>query len=350
MTDSHDIDRIIFLHLSGEADLEEIQELRKWLNSDPVNKEIYENVAEFWKSSKIGLDTKDHDNAYNLLLGRINSFHETNVKHIDLKKSFRANNGWRRLQLVAAVIIFFVISFWGVQISLEDRVKEEPAIHSEAIVEKQNQNGQKSTIKLPDGSTVWLNAGSVISYPKIFDSNERRIILTGEAFFDVQKDVQRPFIVEAGNLNISVLGTQFNVKAFPGENVSNVSLVSGKVKVDRIRDENQYESLFLEPGEEIAYSEENGQVERQKFDVEYVTGWKDGLLILKNDSFDSFIRKLKQWYGVEVEVKGIPNRNFIVTGRFQNENMENVLRTLQFSRDFEFTIEDNLLTLKFKNM
>ncbi len=347
MTDSHDIYRYIFLHLSGEANLEEIQELRKWLNSDPQNKEIFENIAEFWEHSKIEVEAKDKDEAFSLLLSRIKPNNHRNNKVKEIRRSPSPNKKWRGFQLVAAAILFVSIAVFVVEMTA-DRSVEETETHKMAIVQKQNQNGQKSIIKLPDGSTVWLNAGSSISYPEIFDSVERSVALEGEAYFDIQRDEKKPFIVKVGQMNVSVLGTQFNVKAFPNDNVANVSLVSGKVKVDKHESTDKYESYFLEPGEEIKYNKESGQIEKQKFDVGFVTAWKDGILIFDNDSFDSFIRKLKRWYGVDVNVTDPPDKKWHVNGHFENESLEEVLIGVQFTHDIEFKIENKTVTLKCK--
>ncbi len=345
MSDSHDIDRIIFLHLSGEANLEEIQELRRWINSDPRNKEVFENLAEFWKGSKIEVEAKNKETAFSALLVRIKRQDDEKVRHISSCRTPTSKNKWRGRRIVAAVIGLFLASI-VFQYGIENGVKASQAQET-AIVNKQTPIGQKLSLKLPDGSKVWLNGGSSISYPEVFDSKERRVILEGEAFFDVQRDERRPLIVEIGSMYVSVLGTEFNVKAFPEEKMAKVALVSGKVKVDKYKSDSQYESFVLEPGEEITYSEASGEIEKQRFDLDYVTAWKDGTLIFHNDSFSSFVQKLERWYGVEVNVEGQPSDHFIVTGKFENENMENVLRTLQFSRDFEFTIEDKLLTIKF---
>jgi len=349
MSEPFDIDKIIFLHLSGEANLEEIQELRNWLNSGPQNKAEFENIAGFWKSSKIDFQAENKDEAFLSLLERINRS-QNEVKELNHPYLSRKFNGrWKSFIKVAAAVALMVSSIIAIELGINAK-ENDITVPEKATVNKKNPLGQKSTIKLPDGSTVWLNAGSSISYPEKFDSSERRIDLKGEAFFDVKRDENRPFVVKVGDINVSVLGTRFNVRAFPEEVVANVSLVSGKVKVDRYGSDSQHESFFLDPGEEISYNEKSGEIVKQKFDIEDVTAWKDGIFILRDDSFASFVQKLERWYGVEVKVEGKPTDNFIVTGEFLNENMENVLRTLQFSRDFDFTIEDKLLTIKFKNM
>lgn len=345
MSTKKNIDKIIFLYLSGGANLEEIQELRRWLNDSPQNKKTFESITKYWNSSKIKIEAKDKDQAYSLLLQNIKHNQRKNRKYINPHNSSEFKNGWKYIGKIAAAVtllLVFIASIKFVDNITEKQTPEKP------IVFKQNPLGQKSTIKLPDGSTVWLNAQSSISYPEYFENKERRITLQGEAFFNIVKNKNRPFVVETQNMNISVLGTKFNVKAFPKECETNVSLVEGKVKVDKFKSSIDEESIILTPGEELEYNVKSGKIKKQRFDIEYVTAWKDGTLILKNDSFSSFVQKIQRWYGVEVKVVGEPSDNFIVTGKFQNENMENVLRALQFSRDFNFTIEDKLLTIKFK--
>lgn len=213
MSEAPNIDKIIFLHLSGEANLEEIQELRRWLNSNPQNKEVYENMAMFWKNSKIELQAGGRDEAFSTLLERIKQNRSGNVKHIYPYPPFKTKNRGKNLRRIAAVIALLLVSVASIKVIENLEAVEEQSTEI-AMVNKQNPIGQKSMIKLPDGSTVWLNAESSISYPEYFDKDERRIKLKGEAFFDIRKDENRPFIVEVNNIDVSVLGTQFILRHF----------------------------------------------------------------------------------------------------------------------------------------
>lgn len=343
MIPKSDIDKIIFRYLSNQADFEDINILREWLKADPVNKEVFENIFKYWNTSRFVVDAKDKNEAYTGLLKKIN-FPGKPKNIASFRKEQKREVG--RYLRVAAVIAFLL----ALAISIHFISGTQAVDDVVAMVKNENPGGQKSTIRLPDGSTVWLNAKSSISYPETFSDTIRRVKLSGEAFFDVVTNPDKPFIVDVDGLNVTVLGTKFNIKAYPEDVRTNVSLVSGKVKIGKPATETGAASYFLLPGEDLEYNRREGTAQKKRFDVSSVTSWKDGVLVFANDSFNSFKKKLELWYGVEVLVVGQPTSDFIVTGKFKNENMENVLRALQFGRDFKFDIDRKVLTLKFNAM
>lgn len=344
MTEDSNIDKIIFLYLADQANLEEINILREWIKRDAANREAFENISRYWNSAKIEIAARHKEVAYAELLKRVGLYTESQATTTKLKTQKISKLPFFSAAAIIVVSIFF--SFL-VYFFLEDQDLQNI---SDSVVVNENPAGQKSMINLPDGSTVWLNARSSISYTENFSDSVRKVKLSGEAFFDIVKDAGKPFTVDVEGLNINVLGTKFNVKAYPEDLQTNVSLVSGKVKVEKHKSRSGQNAYFLSPGEALEYSLVDGEIRKKTFNVVDVTAWKEGILVLNNDSFESFKKKLEMWYGVEVNVSGKPSDDFIVTGKFRNENMENVLRALQFSRDFEFDIEGKVLTIKFRNM
>ena len=213
-------------------------------------------------------------------------------------------------------------------------------------VERVNDRGQKTTIFLPDGSLVTLNSSSQLVFPTEFEDDTREVYLKGEAFFDVKKG-SKPFIVKTENIKAKVLGTSFNVRSFPGNPESSISLVTGKVVVSP--SENDPFSLVLEPGEKGKWDRETALLVKEKFDYEEEAGWREGILLLKDLPFKEALHRVEQWYGIEFVVDQMPRQDYQITGRFENESLENVLKSISFTLRFDYQIKENKVYLNFKN-
>lgn len=206
--------------------------------------------------------------------------------------------------------------------------------------------GGQYQVVLPDGSKVWLNAASSITYPAAFNSNERRVTLTGEGYFEIThitKDNKRiPFIVETGKQQIEVLGTRFNVNAYDDEKGITTTLVEGKVKVIT-----ENETVILRPNQELNLRDEG--ITTHKVDVEPAIDWKNGDFLFVEEDIKSVMRKIARWYNVEVVYdSNIPDQN--LSGQIsRNRNLSEVLRILELSGNTRFTIENGKLHISYKN-
>ncbi|MFT4024276.1 MAG: FecR domain-containing protein [Flavihumibacter sp.] len=206
-----DYEALIVRGLTGEASAEELQALEQWRQSAPVNEKQFADRQRIWQESKIlaANSTVDVDAAWNRFR-----------QHIEPQPAKKQMPSLRRMAAVWIVVIGTAVAGW-----LGLRVWQTPATlqlaSADSVLSKQ----------LPDGSDITLNKSSQISYPGSFTGNKRRVQLRGEAFFNIVRDSSRPFVVEAGRLRITVLGTSFNVKQTPG--ATEVIVASGKVKVER---------------------------------------------------------------------------------------------------------------------
>ncbi|WP_312332680.1 FecR family protein [Sphingobacterium sp.] len=163
-------------------------------------------------------------------------------------------------------------------------------------------------ITLPDGTKVWLNAGSSLKYPMSFAKNERRVRLEGEAFFEVTKDSARPFRVLSKGQEIEVLGTAFNVNAYPDNTAIKTTLVKGKVKLSN---NNRYsEAIYLLPGQQSTNTN-NGKIQLANVDTAPFTAWKEGLFYFDETPLSDALQQIGRWYNVEVKYKGeVPQTHF----------------------------------------
>lgn len=193
-------------------------------------------------------------------------------------------------------------------------------------------------ITLADGSKVWLNAASSLTYPVAFDEKERKVSVSGEAYFEVEHDASRPFIVNKGSMNIHVLGTHFNVNAFEddGNNIK-VTLLEGSVRIS-----SGNTSGLLKPGEQAVVG--NELKIKNDVDLDKVMGWKNGFFEFDNATLQEVLKEISRWYDVDVVYEGsLPERKFV--GELQRDlNLSEMLKILEKNK-VHFTLEDKKLTV-----
>jgi transmembrane sensor len=240
----------------------------------------------------------------------------------------------------AAAVLFLMVAWF----LLKDSSTIEIAISQQIVVEKENPPGQKSKINLTDGTVVYLNASSKISYLENFETDRRLIHLTGEAYFEVARDSVRPMIVMSGSLQTKALGTKFNVNAFEDDNEFTISLLEGKVEV---KDTLDNQKLILEERQAAKYNINRNKLDKVSFNLSESILWKDGILYFQKSPLHQVIAELERWYGVEIAVSGSPDNPKVVSGRFENESLANVLQGIAFSSDFDYQINGKKVLIKF---
>ena len=243
--------------------------------------------------------------------------------------------------------------------------------------------GSKTTIELPDSSVVVLNSGSTLSYPEKFETGSRTVILNGEAFFEVKKNVHRPFYVKTKDITIRVLGTKFNVKSYPDEITTETTLVSGKVEILKNSDlaannnEKTVAPIVLKPNQKAIFTRETGntvlkeqekEVSKEKIDIpeqkdivptqlvanianqniaktEIDIAWKNNKLILNNDRFIDIIKKLERWYNVQITLQNQSLSEVRFSAKFDGESVSDVLNALKLIEPFHYEINKNNITI-----
>jgi len=240
---------------------------------------------------------------------------------------------------VAAVIILFVA--FGGAIYFMNASWTTSGVTQIHQITKSSGPGMKRTIQLPDGSMVKLNTSSTIKYPERFE-NFRKVSISGEAFFDVQRDESRPFIVQSNEMEVKVLGTSFNVNAYDHEKHIEVAVASGKVLV---RPRSLKKGTVLAPNEMVSFNKTTQEIKKDLFDVEVIYGWKDGILKFRNSEFEDIVEQLEKWYGVEILVSDKLKIRKGYSGKFQDEALANVLKGISFSLGFEYSIQDDTVMI-----
>ena len=244
---------------------------------------------------------------------------------------------------IAAVIVIVLIAYFAAH--QHSGVPNNDNDQS-AMIEKVTQRGQKYTVTLSDGTQIKLNSDSKLVYPKRFDNKKREVFLEGEAFFDVVKDEKRSFIIKSADLTTTVLGTSFNVKAFPQE-ISQVTVATGKVRVTSGNSQSTIKSHLLTRGEQINYNPSSGRIRKNEVDIERFLAWKDGILNFEEMKLHEAAKILERWYGVTIAFDNESIRHCrIVRGTYKDENLFNVLKSFQYFLGFEYKVVDgNYITI-----
>lgn len=201
--------------------------------------------------------------------------------------------------------------------------------------------GQKKTIVLADGTTVKLNSGSSLSYPEIFSDSNRYVELTGEAFFDVTKNPNKPFIIKTHNLTTKVLGTSFNIQGYASEENVSVSVLTGKVEVQGKKGP----SAILLPDDRATYNKVDNAIIKDKYNYQLTFGWTTGLLSFEEESLPSIFKKLERWYGVKFDIQPGVKLEGKYSGKYKNKTLDLILQGISYTSDFNYSINNKTITI-----
>jgi transmembrane sensor len=354
--------------LSGEASDNELKDLEALVNQHPEWQYSIQNLEDLWKH-RPSKDFVHEEDAYLLHLHRMNELNipfgdypeETLVT--DIRKG-RKKWYWAAAAIIIAVGLFAFNRFSGA--GKED--KEATVAH---VNEVSTRPGSKSMVKLPDGSVVWLNAGSKITYSKEFGKDTREVTLIGEGFFDVTKNKEKPFIIHTSSINIKVLGTAFNVKAYPEDKQTETSLIRGSIEVTIKNRPN--DKIILSPSEKLIV--ENNEVlkkEKSKTGLSGVTpvqavisplvsinklkyspvdstvaetSWINNKLIFREETFADLAVKMERWYDVKIEINEPSLKQARLNGIFESETISQALEALKISIPFQYEQTGNQIII-----
>ncbi|CAL1519678.1 FecR domain-containing protein [Chitinophaga sp. MM2321] len=333
--------------LSGEIRDEEQQELEALMKADPQLRKESGALQSFWKDSERHAQNDETKAAFEKLKSQMHTIDPQLWQEEDQEPT---RIKWWTLLARTAAAIFFLVGAWYIMQTTGVLPWKEDGLRSES-----NTRGTRSHIKLADGTSVWLNADSELKYPSRFKGDKREVYLKGEAFFDVAKDASRPFIVHTATMNINVLGTSFNVKAYPNDSVSEATLISGEVEVEMKNRSDK--KIRLKPAEKLVLP--NGKDSLQGYQALAVpiistptyfskedsaiieTAWIDNKLIFHDESFTSLATRLERWYNVSICFENTTIQQLRFTGIFKNETVKQALEALQLTEQFNYRMVDD---------
>jgi len=375
-------DRTWFLigkKLAGEASADELNELEDLLRSDPDMHYALQNITDLWNlPAPVNNDTEA---AFNRHVSRLRSTtndwnHPEEEPALQPEHTYSITQKYSRKKILTvsiAAAALMVASIYWYNSETKRAVAVRP-FHTAQTTENKAVStpyGSKKKISLPDGSTVWLNAGSTLTYNIAVGNNIREVTLSGEAFFDVapvtntQTSQRVPFIIHTRYIDVRVLGTAFNVKAYPKDKQTETSLVRGKVEVlVHNRPEKKY---MLQPNEKLVIQNEIvnvpataqrdtatskqplvsiGSLTYGKKDTTAIeTAWVQNKLVFDNEPFAEIAAKLERWYNVQIEFRNAKTKAMRFSGSFTNETVNDALYSFSVSTPFHYTIHGNKITI-----
>jgi len=220
--------------------------------------------------------------------------------------------------------------------SVNNESKKQITVFNELLIGK----GEEYQLVLSDGTQVWLNSESRLKFPVQFAKNRREVILEGEAFFEVTKNPEAPFIVKTGPMNVEVLGTSFNVSAYKDEANIQTTLVEGKVRVSSTFGQSQEQ--VLKPNEQAVFNKSNNQIEIIEVNAALYACWREGVFVFDEDNLEDILKKLSRWYDLNVFFKSEEVRAYQFSGKLPRfKNCNELLEMIEKTTDVQFTMKEN---------
>jgi len=345
-------------------DLEKLQEyISNRINESEVKRNLLDDLEKFRFQENV-IQRTDFNGLLRKILSKVNDATEQNASE---SQSFDKKNRLiiKVLKITAVLIPVFLSGSLVSHYFFNKPAGQEVITYNEITAPY----GARSEISLPDGSSVWLNAGSKIRYMSVFNKINRDIFLEGEAYFKVAKNQQLPFNVRTGNLNIEAVGTEFNVKSYLEENTIETTLVEGKIIIRQNRERSKSGLISLEPHQKAVYFkvEDNIRVDDlkaarvskpellkkkpgiiyvdDKIDPEPIIAWKENRLILKGEELNSLLVKLERKYDVQFIFESEVLKQFRFTGTLENETLTQVLDVIKLSAPIEYELEGKVVKI-----
>jgi|SRR5665647_1718894 len=330
---------IFIKYLQGNCTDKEFEQLLLWIKEYSLNASDREMVQDVWDEFEPGARPVERIK-YTRVLDKIH--HQININQNStqfvIQKAIPKNRILSILTRAAAILLLPVLSLlFYTNLSNKDRYTD-----NLNDLEVEAPAGSRMHIELGDGTKVWLNHGSKLKYPHRFAGENRKVFLTGEAYFEVAHNAKVPFIVGTNLLDVKATGTAFNVSAYPSDDNIETTLVEGTVILYERK--SNHEIKALSPGECLKFIPQKNMYTIELLNTEKNTAWKDGMLVFKNERVEDVAKKLARWYNVEVEIANEKVKEFTFTATFMDETLPQVLElmTLATPVNYQITLREKL--------
>ncbi|WP_346854549.1 FecR domain-containing protein [uncultured Draconibacterium sp.] len=304
------------------------EKLIREVKTDDEQKAFFKKLKIAWALFSSTREVSEYD---------IEKSYEDLKKKIDREESkygrFTVGRIFQYAAIVLAVVSLSVFLYLNQEQTPSETIKE--LQYTSVIAE----NGQVAKIVLPDSSIVWLNSGTTLSYNSDYAISNRDLNLEGQAYFSVTRNENIPLTVACDAVKVKVLGTKFDVDAYPGKDEINVVLESGQVELLRTEDESF--SLKMTPGERAKFSMESKQFVIDQINTEDLTNWKEGYLIFTDSPMSEVIEKLERKFDVDIVVKNQNVNKSLFNARFKDENLNEILEFIEYSCSIKYKVIKN---------
>jgi ferric-dicitrate binding protein FerR (iron transport regulator) len=337
VNENNHIDILIGKSISGNATPEEIKELEQWKLSAEENQRLFNKSKKAWEKGDNYISETTLQKDKSKLETEYNNYLSAKIRRIS-RQSF--------IYKIAAVLAFPIALAIGWYLFGE---LEKPVQHAEQLCEISSPKGHVSKVKLPDGTEVWINTNSTISYDAAsFNTNKREIQLKGEAYFEVAASEEKPFVVSTPHADVKVTGTAFNVNAYPASMLFETVLAEGKIELQL--KSGTTESIHVEPNQRVVFNSINKKLDILQVEAEMFTAWRNGEIIFKDATLNDLIEELERIYDIKFHMQPANLGELRFRGMFSyNNNLIEALEKIKKSSNVDYYIENKEVWLRKSN-
>lgn len=319
---------LLFRYQANKISAEEFNQLVNDVNSSS-DEQIRDILLSHWN---------DYEDTDPLPEKKKEEIYQRIVSRIHIPFVIRLRRYWMQ---IAASLFFILMGAWSLKLYHENvQIKQ---LVSQDVVFNSGETGH-SQILLPDGTTVLLNAKSTLSYQQDFGYKNREVKILGEGLFKVQRDSTKEFIVRTGFMNITVLGTTFNVCAYENQNIVEMSLIEGSVKVSS--EKNPTDFIYVKPNEKVTYDKGSGKLNLERCPAKSAIAWSQKELVFQNTRLEDVFSALENKFHVDFRIDSNTLLNDRYTGVFDDKDIDNILGVLQYHYHFTYKKTKNTIYIK----
>lgn len=333
-TQMNRIDSCIQSFLNGTLHAEEHAYLRKWVKQNRRQRNYFYHAIALWKATAIHTNEANYD--VNKAIALFKKQNQRATKPNTIRQVLNFSSAAMLLIGISSLAYFYLLMQKSGHEGAEKEVNKEYVVEVPA--------GAKSKVVFPDGSVVWLNAGSKISYAANFATTSREVKLTGEGYFEISKNSKMPFVVHTPKLAVQVLGTKFNLRSYDEDAEAKVILKEGSVVVEPFLGETS--PITLHPNQRLTYLKANKMMLVDSVNADLGDHWRKGLLVFDCVSLEEITKELRRLYDIPIQIENEKLKNIIYYSDFQeNMTLEKVLEILSSGNKFRYELRPELVRI-----
>lgn len=318
------IEQLIELYLSEKIDEDSFKELEQWTSQSEAHR-LYVRERLIWFS--LGISETPNNAEFNISNKYKQLEHRIKMDG-KMEQTIKVRAMWTYIKWVAAVVILILLPLGGFWLN--------GALHTShmADIKLETEKGSRMKLSLPDGTVVWLNADSKLTYSQNFGIDNRHVSLEGEAYFDVRHNEKLPFTVHTKDIDLKVLGTQFTFSNYPEDNIAKVDLLKGKVFLS---DNTSRQEMYLSPNEQMLLDKHTNKMERRTIDAALSTSWTQGRLFFDNQSLAQLAKILERHYDKKIKVaQSVQSLSFSGNFDTKQNTLEDILRAISSTQQMKY--------------
>lgn len=313
---------------SGNLSLSDFKELVSTVN-DSSDQELEDVLFEEWNK---------FDTYPSLSQEKIDSLYCHLHKKMKISPFYKITRHWG--QIAASILLLFAS---GLTILYYIQHQELQTLAEQDVIVRSGDSGT-SQVTLPDGTLVRLNANSSLTYQQNFGQNNRKVKLSGEGYFEVKKNTEKKFIVNTGYIDVTVLGTKFNLYAYEDKDIIEMALVEGHVNVSTSKP--PYQTICVKPNEKVTYNKYDNKLNIEKTTTKIETAWLNKELVFREEKLENVFQCLSRKFRVKFSIDSSISVDDVYTGAFDDEKIEDILEVLKIHYGFNYTVKDGKINIR----